>query len=141
MIAFIARLLGVNTLAASLIVYGGAAALVGGSLWGYGLHKYNSGYSAGEAHEKADWEDRQRLARIAAEADARVKQAAIDAAAQALADQADADTLRIADLEDRIRQQKDEDNGPNAAGDTAGACKPGRGIPARLSIGIDAVGR
>ncbi|PWJ88342.1 hypothetical protein C8D77_11164 [Mesorhizobium loti] len=98
-------------------------------------------YAAGQLNERLVWQEKQRRAELAAAAKAKAKQAEIDAAAQELADQADADTLRIADLEDRIRQQKDEDNGPNAAGDTAGACKSGRGIPARLSIGIDAVGR
>ncbi|MES0071947.1 hypothetical protein [Mesorhizobium sp. M0058] len=98
-------------------------------------------YAAGQLNERLVWQEKQRRAEIVAAAKAKAKQAEIDAAAQDLADQADADTLRIADLEDRIRQQKDEDNGPSAAGDTAGACKSRRGIPARLSIGIDAVGR
>ncbi|WP_136617082.1 MULTISPECIES: hypothetical protein [Mesorhizobium] len=98
-------------------------------------------YAAGQLNERLLWQEQQRKALVKMEAKAKAKQVEIDAAAQELADRRDADTLRIADLEDRIRQQKDEDNGPKAAGDTVGACKPGRGIPARLSIGIDAVGR
>lgn len=141
MIALVARLLGVQTLAASLIVYGSAAALLGGSLWGYGAWKHHAGYVAGEAHERADWQEKMRLAAIAQAADAKKRQFEIDVAAQKLAESQRTDAVRIADLEDRIRQQKDEDNDPKAAGDPAGVCKLGRGIPARLSIGIDAVGR
>ncbi|TIO62929.1 hypothetical protein [Mesorhizobium sp.] len=101
-------------------------------------------YAAGQAAERAGWQERMRLAAIAAAADAKTRQADIDAAAQDLADSMQgrrADTLRIADLEERIRQQKDEDNGPQPDGDAARACKPRHGIPARLSIGIDGFGR
>jgi hypothetical protein len=139
MIALIARLLGVQTLAASLIVYGVAAALAGASLWGYGLHKYNSGYSAGEAHERADWQERQRLARIAEAADAKSRQADIDAAAQAYADQQRADDLRIASLQQALRDQKDEDNVPPDPAKPAPVCRAG--ISARVSTQLDAIGR
>jgi hypothetical protein len=101
-------------------------------------------YAAGQLNERLVWQEKQRRAEIEQAAKVKSKQAEIDAAAQALADSRQAgraDTLRIADLEDRIRQQKDEDNDPKAAGDPAGACKHGRGIASRLSIGIDAVGR
>lgn len=139
MIALIARLLGVQTLAASLIVYGGAAALLGTSLWGYGLHKYNSGYSAGEAHEKADWEERQRLARIAEAADAKTRQQDIDAAAQEYIDKQHSDEAHIADLEQSLLKQKDDDNVPPDPAKPI-VCRPS-GIPAGVSQSIDAVGR
>lgn len=113
----------------------------GPALAGFVDGRVDREYAAGQLNERLVWQEKQRRAEIAAAAKAKVKQAEIDTAAQELADEQNADTVRIADLEDRIRQQKDEDNGPKAAGDTAGACKPGRGIPARLSIGIDAFGR
>ncbi|RVC47561.1 hypothetical protein EN781_00040 [Mesorhizobium sp. M4A.F.Ca.ET.090.04.2.1] len=101
-------------------------------------------YAAGQLNERLVWQEKQRRAELEQAAKLKTKQADIDAAAQQLADSmrnGRADTLRLADLEDRIRQQKDEDNGPKPAGDAAGACRPRHGIPARLSIGIDAVGR
>ncbi|WP_210214449.1 hypothetical protein, partial [Mesorhizobium sp. M4A.F.Ca.ET.020.02.1.1] len=67
-----------------------------------------------------------------------------DAAAQGLADSLlgrRVDTLRISDLETRIRQQKEEDDGPQTAGDASRTCKPRYGIPTRLSVGVDAIGR
>ena len=139
MIALIARLLGVNTLAASLIAYAGLAALLGGSLWTYGLHKYNSGYSAGEAHEKADWEDRMRLARIAQAAEAKTKQADIDAAAQEYVDQARSDDKTITDLEAALLAEKVKANAePPPSDGKPPACV---GTPRRVSINLDAVGR
>lgn len=101
-------------------------------------------YAAGQLNERLIWQEKQRRAEMKQAEKVRSQQAEIDAAAQGLADSRQAgraDTLRIADLEDRIRQQKDEDNDPKAAGDPGGACKHGRGIASRLSIGIDAVGR
>lgn len=138
MIGLIARLLGVNTLAASLIAYVGLAALLGGSLWTYGAWKHHVGYVAGEAHEKADWEERQRLARIAEAADAKTRQADIDAAAQEYIDQQRADDQHIASLEQALRDQKDEDLGPPDP-KTGPACRAV--IPARVSQSIDGVGR
>jgi len=101
-------------------------------------------YAAGQLNERLVWQEKQRRSEIANAAKVKAQQAEIDAAAQELADSrrgSNADAMRIADLEDRIRQQKDEDNGPKPSGDAVGACKPRHGIPARLSIGIDAVGR
>jgi hypothetical protein len=98
-------------------------------------------YAAGALNERLVWQEKQRLAEIVHAAKVKAQQADIDAAAQQLVDGRHTDTLRIADLEERIRQQKDEDNGPKVADDVAGACKPRHGIPARLSIGIDAFGR
>jgi hypothetical protein len=98
-------------------------------------------YAAGQLNERLAWQEKQRRAEIAHAAKIKAQQVEIDAAAQQLADRKRTEDLRLADLEERIRQQKDEDNDPKAAGDPGGACKPRRGIPARLSIGIDAVGR
>lgn len=140
MISLIARLLGVQTLAASLIVYGSAALLLGGSLWGYGAWKHHIGYVAGEAHERSDWQERLRLAAIAQAAETKTKQADIDAAAQDLINKQHADQATIASLEQALlREQKDQDNVPP---DTAkpSACRPA-GISAGVSTQLDAVGR
>lgn len=134
MIALIARLLGVQTLAASLIVYGGAAALAGGAVWGWSAHKYNQGYSAGEAHERADWQDKMRLARIAQEAEAKTKQADIDAAAKEYIDQQDTDALKISALEDELAREKANAK-PKPNGEPACVSTP-RGVSTHLnSIG------
>jgi len=114
---------------------------VGPALSGLVDGRVDREYAAGQLSERLVWQEKQRRAEIAAMAEARARQAEIDAAAQELADRRGADAARLTDLEERIRQQKDEDNDPTAAGDAAGACKPRHGIPARLSIGIDAVGR
>lgn len=99
-------------------------------------------YAAGQLSERLVWQEKQHRAEIAQAARMKARQADLDAAAQELADgRRDADARRQADLDERIRQQKDEDNDPKAAGDSARACKPRHGIPARLSIGIDAFGR
>ncbi|MCA0032778.1 hypothetical protein [Mesorhizobium sp. B263B2A] len=138
MIALIARLLGVNTLAAGLITYGAAALLLGGSLWGYGAYKHHEGYSAGQLAERLVWQEQQRRAQIKAEAKAKAQQVEIDAAALEYAKQQHADEQHIASLEEDIRLQKDEDLGPSDP-KTGPACHAG--IPARVSIGIDGVGR
>ncbi|MER9196411.1 hypothetical protein NKI13_24520 [Mesorhizobium australicum] len=138
MIALIARLLGVQTLAASLIVYGGAAALLGGSLWGYGAYKHHEGYSAGQLSERLVWQEQQRKAQIKAEAKAKAQQAEIDAAAFEYASQQRADEQHIASLEEAIRQQKDEDLGPPDP-KTGPVCHAG--IPGGVSTRIDAIGR
>lgn len=139
MIALVARLLGVQTLAASLIVYASAAALLGGSLWSYGAWKHHVGYEAGEAHEKADWEERQRLARIAAAAEAKTKQADIDAAAQDYADQARTDDQHIADLEAALMAERVKANAePPPSDGKPPACV---GTPRGVSVNLDAIGR
>lgn len=115
---------------------------VGPALSGLVDGRIDREYAAGQLNERLVWQEKQRRAEIAQAAKAKAQQAEIDAAVQALANSVagrQADMLRLADLEERIRQQKDEDNGPQPAGD--GVCKPRHGIPARLSIGIDAVGR
>ncbi|RWH17213.1 hypothetical protein [Mesorhizobium sp.] len=101
-------------------------------------------YAAGQLNERLAWQEKQRSAEIAQAAKVKAQQAELDAAAQDLADSLQsrrADALRISDLETRIRQQKEEDDGAQPAGDASRTCKPRHGIPARLSIGVDAVGR
>lgn len=114
---------------------------VGPALAGFVDGRVDREYAAGQLNERLVWQEKQRRADIAHAAKVKAQQIQIDAAAQLLADSRRAEDIRLADLEERIRQQKDEDNDPKAAGDPGGACKPRRGIPARLSIGIDAVGR
>ncbi|RVD16853.1 MAG: hypothetical protein EOS73_25405 [Mesorhizobium sp.] len=117
---------------------------VGPALSGIVDGRVDREYAAGQLNERLVWQEKQRRAEIAQAAKIKAKQADIDAAAQQLADSEGAnraDTLRIADLEDRIRQQKDEDNGPPSSGDASRACKPRYGLPARLSVGVDAIGR
>ncbi|RWO29557.1 MAG: hypothetical protein EOS10_22190 [Mesorhizobium sp.] len=98
-------------------------------------------YARGQLAERLVWQEQQRRALVLLAAKAEAKQKEIDAAAQAYVDQQNTDAVRIADLEQAIRDQKDEDLGPQDLDNAAGACKPRGGIPARLSIGIDAVGR
>lgn len=98
-------------------------------------------YARGQLAERLVWQEQQRKAVAQLAAKAAAKQKEIDAAAQAYVDQQNTDAVRIADLEQAIRDQKDEDLGPQDHDNAAGACKPRGGIPARLSIGIDAVGR
>lgn len=138
MIALVARLLGVNTLAASLIAYAVGAALLGGSLWGYGAYKHHEGYSAGQLAERLVWQEQQHKAEIVAEAKAKAQQVEIDAAALEYASQQRADEQHIASLEEAIRLQKDEDLGPPDP-KTGPVCHAG--IPARVSVGVDATGR
>ncbi|MER9586985.1 hypothetical protein [Mesorhizobium sp. M0276] len=95
-------------------------------------------YAAGQLNERLVWQEKQRRAEIAQAAKAEAQQKEIDAAAQEYVDKQASDAVRIADLEDSIRQQKDEDLGP-ADPKTGPACHAG--IPAGVSIGIDAVGR
>ncbi|RWB85901.1 MAG: hypothetical protein EOQ52_20325 [Mesorhizobium sp.] len=133
--------MGVQTLAASLIVYGLAALLVGGGLWGYGAWKYHDGETAGIAAERAAWHEKLRLAAIAQAAETKSKQADIDAAAQAYIDQQRSDQVTIAALEQALlREKKDQDNvAPDATAKPA-ICRPA-GISAGVSTRLDAVGR
>jgi len=131
--------MGVQTLAASLIVYGGAAALAGGSLWGYGAYKHHAGYVAGVAHERAAWQEHLRLAAIAQAAETKTKQADIDAAALDLINKQRADQETIASLELALLHEKDQDNVPPDPAKPA-SCRPA-GISAGVSTRLDAVGR
>lgn len=100
-------------------------------------------YARGKLAERLAWQEQQRkaLAQLAAKAEAKQKE--IDAAAQAYADQQNTDAVRIADLEQAIRDQKDEDLGPpdpkSPDQKTGPVCRAG--IPARVSTQLDAVGR
>lgn len=94
MIGTIARFLGLDT----LLVYAILALLAGGGIWAWSAHKYTQGYSAGELHERAAWEDVQRKALAAA--------AAQKAADQARIDQIEADYLA---LQERLNQKIAED--------------------------------
>ncbi|TIU02352.1 MAG: hypothetical protein E5W43_00990 [Mesorhizobium sp.] len=117
---------------------------VGPALSGLVDGRVDREYAAGQLNERLVWQEKQRRAELDQAAKLKARQADIDAAAQQLADSMRArraDALRIVDLEERIRQQKEEDDGPQPAGDNPGACKPRHGIPARLSIGVDAFGR
>ena len=115
---------------------------VGPALSGIVDGRVDREYAAGQLNERLVWQEKQRRAEIKRAAEVKAQQAVLDAASRKLAaSRRDADARIQADLEDRIRQQKDEDNDPKAAGDPGGACKPRHGIPARLSIGIDAFGR
>ncbi|CDX26616.1 conserved hypothetical protein [Mesorhizobium plurifarium] len=118
---------------------------VGPALSGLVDGRVDREYAAGQKTEEAIWQEKMRFAAMARDADLKKQQANVDAAAQKFADSVAEDkrtaTLRIADLEERIRQQKEEDDAPKPAGDVSGTCKPGRGIAARLSIGIDNAGR
>ncbi|MBZ9807709.1 hypothetical protein [Mesorhizobium sp. ESP-6-2] len=74
MIGTIARLLGLDT----LLVYAILALLAGGGIWAWSAHRYNTGYSAGELHERAAWEKERALLERLAEVERKAKQAKID---------------------------------------------------------------
>lgn len=93
-------------------------------------------YAAGQKAEASLWQERLRLAAIAQAADAKTRQADIDAAAQEYTNKQRSDADRIAELE---RAQKDEDNVPTDPTKPAG-CKPA-GISTGVSERLDAVGR
>ncbi|TIM16297.1 MAG: hypothetical protein E5Y67_03635 [Mesorhizobium sp.] len=95
-------------------------------------------YAAGQFAERLVWQEQQRRALALMTAKADMKQKEIDAAAQAYVDQQNTDAVRIADLEQAIRDQKDEDLGPPDQ-KTGPVCRAG--IPARVSTQLDAVGR
>lgn len=78
LIGQIALRTGLGQLLASLIAYAVIAALVGGSLWGYGHHKYNAGYNAGASHERVAWQKQRDKDLAQQEADKRAAQAEID---------------------------------------------------------------
>lgn len=132
-ILWIAGRTGLGSLLSGLIAYAVLLALAGGAVWAWSAHKYNEGYAAGEVHERADWQDRMRLARIAQEAEAKTRQADIDAAAQQYIDQQDVDALKISALEDELAKEKA--NAKASGGGSACVATP-RGVSTRLnSIG------
>ncbi|WP_192246025.1 hypothetical protein [Mesorhizobium silamurunense] len=115
--------------------------LLGPALSGLVDGRVDREYAAGQLNERLVWQEKQRRAEIKKAAELKSMQAQIDAATQELADRERVDAPRIADLQQRIRDQKDEDNGSKVADTSAGACKYRSGIPARVSVGIDAIGR
>lgn len=122
-----------GSLLSGLIAYAVVLALAVGAVWSWSAHKYNEGYSAGEAHERSDWQDKMRLARIAQAAEAKTRQADIDAAAQEYIDQQDVDALKISALEDELAKEKA--NAKPSKGQPACVATP-RGVSTRLnSIG------
>lgn len=116
---------------------------VGAALAGLVDGRVDREYAAGQLNERLVWQEKQRLAEIVLAAKLKTKQAAIDATAQQLADSEGAhraDTLRLADLEDRIRQQKDEDSKAPDDPKQPAACRLS-GIRAPISTKLDAIGR
>ncbi|WP_192183289.1 hypothetical protein [Mesorhizobium amorphae] len=96
-------------------------------------------YARGQLAERLIWQEQQRKALAQQAVKAKAQQDEIDAAAQEYADAQHNDAIRIATLEQAIRDQKDEDLGPPDP-KTGPTCRRS-GIPARVSIGIDAIGR
>ncbi|RWF66829.1 hypothetical protein [Mesorhizobium sp.] len=133
-ILWIAGRTGLGSFLSGLIAYAVVLALAGGGFLAWSAHKYNQGYAAGEAHERADWHDRMRLAAIAQAAEAKTRQADIDAAAHEYIDQQDVDALKISALEDELAKEKANATPPNK-GQPACVATP-RGVSTRLnSIG------
>lgn len=97
-------------------------------------------YAAGQKAEEALWQEKLRLAAVAKAAEAKSRQADIDAAAQEYLDKQRSDEAHIAALQQALRDQKDEDNVPPDPSQPAPVCRPA-GIPAGVSIRLDAVGR
>lgn len=143
-ILWIGRATGLSALLSAVAAYALVAAIAGGSLLGYGAWKYHAGKTAGIAAERADWQDRLRLAAIAQAAEAKTRQADIDAAALDYINRQRSDQAEIAALEQALlREQKDQDNAPPAANTAPGkpaSCRPA-GISAGVSTRLDAVGR
>jgi hypothetical protein len=96
-------------------------------------------YAAGQKAEEAIWQDKLRLAAIAKAAETKTKQADIDAAAQAYIDKQHSDQATIADLEQALLKQKDDDNVPPDPAKPV-VCRP-HGISAGVSTRLDQVGR
>ncbi|TIN87069.1 MAG: hypothetical protein E5X94_01755 [Mesorhizobium sp.] len=143
-ILWIGRATGLSSLLSAVAAYALVAALAGGSLLGYGAWKYHAGKTAGVAAERADWQDRLRLAAVAKAAEAKTRQADVDAAAADYINRQRSDQATIAALEQALlREQKDQDNASPDLDSVPGkpaSCRPA-GIPAGVSIRLDAVGR
>ncbi|RWG54849.1 MAG: hypothetical protein EOQ64_18875 [Mesorhizobium sp.] len=140
LILWIAARTGLSSLLSAVAAYALVAALAGGSLWGYGAWKYHAGKTAGIASERADWQERLRLAAVAKAAETKTRQADIDATAADYINRQRSDQATIAALEQALlREQKDLDNEPPDPAKPAG-CRPA-GIPAGVSTRLDAVGR
>lgn len=98
---------GLGSLAATIAAYALIALIAGGSLWGYGLYKYENGKSVGVSQERIAWEETRKRDLA--------KQAAKTASDQAKIDQIEADNLALqqqidadkanAQLEEAIRKE------------------------------------
>jgi len=69
---------GLGSLLSSIAVYAIIALAAGGALWGWNIHKYNQGYTAGTAHERTAWEAQRDKDLAKQAADKRATQAEID---------------------------------------------------------------
>lgn len=96
-------------------------------------------YAAGRKAEEANWQEKLRLAATAKAAETKTRQADIDAAAQAYIDKQHSDQATIADLEQALLKQKDDDNVPPDPAKPV-VCRPS-GISAGVSTRLDQVGR
>lgn len=96
-ITWIATRTGLGSLLASIAAYAVIAALAGGGIWAWSAHKYNSGYDAGQSHERIAWEET-RKRELA-------KQAAQKAADQARIDQIEAEYLLLQQQLDAARAE------------------------------------
>lgn len=139
-ILWIGRATGLSSLLSAVAAYALIAAVAGGSLWSYGAWKYHTGKTAGIVAERADWQERLRLAAVAKAAETKTRQADLDAAAIDYINRQRSDQATIAALEQALlRQQKDQDNEPPDPAKPA-SCRPA-GIPAGVSTRLDAIGR
>jgi hypothetical protein len=82
-IYWIGKVTGLNSIVSAILGYAIVAALAGGSLWGYGAYKYESGKSVGINQERIAWEETRKrdlakqAARVASD-QARINQIAAD---------------------------------------------------------------
>lgn len=94
-------------------------------------------YAEGRKAEEALWQEKMRLAVIAQAAEAKTRQADIDAAAQQYIDQQDVDALKISALEDELAKERANAK-PKPPGDPAASCVA---TPGGVSTRLDAIGR
>jgi hypothetical protein len=127
-ILWLGRATGLSSLLSAVLAYSLIAALAGGTLWGYGHHKYSQGYDSGASHERAAWEV-QREKDLA-------KQAADRKAAQAEIDRLEAE-LQL-DAQERKDAQADADLKKAQA---ASATKKNICLPREVGRALNKVGR
>lgn len=124
MISTIARALGLNALA----VYAIIAAILIGSVWGYGHLKYRAGLSEGALTEQVKWLDKMAEVRAENERKRQAAQAQINRIEKTVIDEQKRADQAEAALEELIHE-------------TENAAPSGAVLPKRLSDGLNAQGR
>ena len=112
----------------TIVTYAVIALIAAGGLWGWGLHKYETGKSAGAAQERSLWQAQRAK-----------DQAALDAAKQAAQDAIDAlSSERQIAAQDAKDRQADADL---AAAQAASPSKKAICLPKKIGRALNKVGR